>query len=279
MGLSASAKMADVFKLNQDGTKRAEAKKQFDMQNSSLGKFLDKDLAKQFDDMLKMLVTQFKNQDPTEPEKTNEMTMNLTIMYQTGQMMKNNKMMEQVNSTQKRQMRIEAQRLTGKFTQLESDNVNYEGSPVDIHYTLEEPLMSGQLIILDRYKRAYKKIDLDHIMPGSHAIKWDGTDENKNDVPKGRYYIKIQGKDIDGSTVDVPTRVSGRINEVIFEGQDGIAYRVGNERVVELEEMNRFNYKEGVQAENAKFVKNVEAYKKAEAAAKKIMKNEIEERA
>lgn len=279
MPLSSSSKLAEVFTINQDGTQRAEARKKFKMQNSSLGQFLDKDLSKQFDDMLKMLVTQFKNQDPTEPEKTNEMTMNLTMMYQTGQMMKNNKMMEQVNDTQKRQMRISAQGLSGKFTQLDSKTVDWKGKPVDIHYTLEEGLNNGRLIIADRYNRPYRQINLDHYLPGSHAITWDGKDSKGQELPHGSYYIQIRGKDADNVDVGVPTRVAGRINEVIFDDNDGIFYRVGNDRVVEFDEMRRFNYKEGAPVENAKFVKTVEAYKKAEATAKKIVEQEIKETA
>lgn len=277
--LSASSKLADIFKIKQDGTERADSRKRFNMQNSSLGQFLDKDLAKQFDDMLKMLVTQFKNQDPTEPEKTNEMTMNLTMMYQTGQMMKNNKLMERVNSTQQKQMRISAEGLNGKYTQIDSVTVNFQGEPVHIHYTLEDALMGGQLIIMDRYNRTYKKIDLEHYFPGSHVITWDGTNNDGQEMPQGNYYIKIIGQDIEDGTVNIPTRVSGRINEVIFDDNEGIAYRVGNDKIVELDEMRRFNYHGGTPMENTQFINlqnHIEAYAQAEANAKKLIEKRLE---
>lgn len=171
------------------------------------------------DTFLLLLTTQLKNQDPTSPADTNQVTQQIAALSQVEQQTKTNTYLEQ---------------LVGLFNQSQAnDAVNYIGKQIDasgnttelknkqafINYELPAGASKAEINISDSSgKLVYS--GLGTTIAGRNTVIWDGKSSFlDNDLLDGVYTFEVKAKDAAGKDVAATPIISGLVRAI--ETKDG----------------------------------------------------------
>jgi flagellar basal-body rod modification protein FlgD len=164
-------------------------------------------LSANFDDFLKLLMTQLKNQDPTSPLDTNQFTTELVQFSSVEQQINTNTSLTQLIQLTQAGEVMQASAMTGKQVTVTSDHLPLQNGKGLIKFATPAAEPIGIAIYTD----AGAKIR-DATMTatkGSNTWSWDGTDNSGHTLPDGAYKIAVAGANVDGTTAAVPFTVVG----------------------------------------------------------------------
>ncbi|QCI24405.1 flagellar biosynthesis protein FlgD [Buchnera aphidicola (Muscaphis stroyani)] len=177
------------------------------------------DLQKNF---LSLLITQIKNQDPTDPIKNTELTSQLAqINTATGIERLNDtvgKFSNQLNTTQK----IQISSLIGHHVMIPSSQV--------VHTDIEDTKFGVELIgnatlvriqIEDNNRKIVYVKEMKNCKPGVYNFTWNGEDLDKKRVETGKYNLYVTAQE---ENQDVPVRGlrEALVNGIITTSDDPI---------------------------------------------------------
>ncbi len=187
------------------------------------------ELIQNYDQFLQILTAQLQNQSPLEPLDANEFTDQLVQFSSVEQAIKTNDSLESLIALSASN---EATGLVGYLGQ----NITAEGSAT----TLQNGSATWQFNAADYASDTQVTIrnaagtiiynDQGTLEPGETSYVWDGTTNDGGTAPDGLYSITVEGRDADGSLVDVSTAISGRVTGVDFKTFPS-ALLVGDTRV------------------------------------------------
>jgi flagellar basal-body rod modification protein FlgD len=183
------------------------------------------------DEFLRLLVTQLKNQDPTNPMdgqqfaaqlaqfSTVEQLINIdSTLAANGQM--NGLLAQGVNSGV-------AAGLIGKTVEANSNLISWSGvGRPPLSFELTGPADAVQVTVYDENGQAVREMVLDGGAAGKHTVEWDGKNSGGIDVPPGTYTYEVTAATADGKPVEVKTTLKGKVDRVTF-GPDGIMLWIG----------------------------------------------------
>ncbi|MFQ5649086.1 MAG: flagellar hook assembly protein FlgD [bacterium] len=183
------------------------------------------------DDFLKILVTQLRNQDPSDPLQADEFAVQLAQFSSVEQLQNISSLLQNsiqldlllnqaINNTM-------ATTLIGKQVRAAGDAISHiEGQDTEIHYRLSEPAASVRIQIRDEDGNVVRTISLQEQLQGNQTYSWDGKDDDGQEVPVGKYHFSVTAQDFDGNPLAAEEFVFGTISSVRY--QDGNAIlRVG----------------------------------------------------
>lgn len=186
------------------------------------------------EDFLKLLVTQFKYQDPLNPMEDKEFIAQLAQFSALEQQMSTNEKMESLLSIQKQQQMIGAASFIGQEVSARGYGVSVKGDTIsNIQYAINEEMVKGYVNIFDASNQLVTTVQLDSKAPGIHDFDWDGLLPNGSKVPDGVYTVNIAGQNSAGAPVLVDTSVSGKVEAVTLYQGDQIL-RLSDGRLVSL---------------------------------------------
>lgn len=177
-------------------------------------------LSGDFDNFLKLLTTQLKNQDPTEPLDTNEFT---------GQLVQLTVAEQAVNTNQNLEKLIELQK-SGQF----QDALGYIGRTIDAKgnagevvngfgsfiYSLDAPANNASIVISDGAGRAVFS-GQGPTQSGKNRVVWDGVNSfNGQQEADGVYFINVVAKDGSGNVINSQTYTTGEVTSAEMQGSD-----------------------------------------------------------
>lgn len=180
-------------------------------------------IAGNFSDFLKLLMTQLKNQDPTAPLDTNQFTQQLVQFSSVEQQLNTNTSLNKLITLQEGGQVLQSSALVGKTVQVASAQVGLEGGrgtiqfqsaaggPADV--TIYGP--SGQPVRTAQVSTA----------PGTNSFSWDGRDDSGRRLADGAYSVGVA---VAGSAV--PFTVGG-VATAVERGPDGMMLRVAGLKV------------------------------------------------
>lgn len=186
------------------------------------------------EDFLKLLVTQFKYQDPLNPMEDKEFIAQLAQFSSLEQQMSTNEKMESLLNLQSQQQMISAASFIGKEVSARGYGVSVKGDTIStIQYAVSEEMVKGYVNIYDASNQLVTTVQLDAKAPGIHNFDWDGLLPNGNRVPDGVYTVNIAGQNASGAPVLTDTSVSGRVEGVtLYQGEQLL--RLSDGRLVSL---------------------------------------------
>lgn len=173
-------------------------------------------LAGNFDDFLKLLITQLKNQDPTAPLDTNEFTQQIVQFSSVEQAINTNKNLEALIDMNKVTQNSNIVSFTGKEVEAEGSLVSYSGKEdedVLFAYNLDEEVDDAFVTIRDMDGNtvfngtATKKA-------GRNVISWDGGGNSGEKVPAGNYQVFVTTKNSEGTLNNEVTFIKGVVQGV-----------------------------------------------------------------
>jgi flagellar basal-body rod modification protein FlgD len=176
-------------------------------------------LSNDLNDFLKLLTTQLKNQDPTQPFDTNQFTQQIASLSQVEQQINTNKNLESMISL---------------FTSSQFSNIaGYIGKRVETDGNKSLLTVDGGVFIYDLPSQA-NSVDVSisdaagnvvfkgtgDTRAGRNEVFWDGVNSfNGKAMDQGVYTLAIKAKDKVGAEIKSTTSTTGRITAV--DMQDG----------------------------------------------------------
>jgi flagellar basal-body rod modification protein FlgD len=160
--------------------------------STSLGK-----LSGNFNDFLKLLMTQLQNQDPTSPMDTNQFTSQLVQFSSVEQQINTNASLTKLIQATQGSNLLQASALVGQSVEVSGDQLSLQGGQASLHIT---GTTSGPVTI-GVYAESGAKLQETTVVPqaGSKSWTWDGKDANGKAMPDGAYKAIV--KAADGSDV------------------------------------------------------------------------------
>jgi flagellar basal-body rod modification protein FlgD len=151
------------------------------------GANLDKDA------FMKLLLTELQFQDPTDPMDSDKMLTQTSQLATLETQENTNKMMEKLANQMGNSMNMYALSAIGKMASIGTNSVMLEengGVGFEIFFPSE--VKTGELIIRDSNENIVRKVSLEEGSQGILAFDWDGTNEDGDRLPEGRYAITAE---------------------------------------------------------------------------------------
>ena len=176
-------------------------------------------IAGNYSDFLKLLMTQLKNQDPTAPLDTNQFTQQLVQFSSVEQQLNTNTSLTKLIALQEGGQVLQSSALVGKTVQVTSDQVALQGGQGAIKF--DAPATGTADVAV--YGPSGTKLRDAQVTTaqGSNAWRWDGRDNTGRTLPDGAYTIAVTSS---GSAV--PFTVTG-VATAVERGTAGMTLRLG----------------------------------------------------
>ena len=181
-------------------------------------------LAGDMTNFLKLLTTQLKNQDPTQPVDANQFTAQLAQFAAVEQQISVNKHMEGLLALQRASSMLAAAPLVGQQVEVNSDRVGLLGG-VAQELRLPPTNEAGgatraRVVVQDAAGGTLREAVVPLARDGS-GWAWDGLDGRGRRMPDGVYRVVATGVNgVGDATGALNTTVAGTVTAVTRTGQD-----------------------------------------------------------
>jgi flagellar basal-body rod modification protein FlgD len=178
-------------------------------------------------DFLQLLVTQLRYQDPLEPMKDEDFVAQLAQFSSLEQLSNLNENQQQALDWDYLQMQTinntMATSLIGKDVKANYNTVYLDQDNLpQISFSTGVYAQEIKIQITDSDGTVIRTLTQEDVTPGSHAVEWDGRNENGDRAAEDFYYISISGTDGSGESFTPSTFLEGRVTGVVY--RDGSAY-------------------------------------------------------
>jgi len=182
-------------------------------------------LSDNFDNFLRLLVTQMQNQDPLDPLDNNQMTQQLVNFTQVEQAIGMNQKLEQlVNFGQTNETAISLSYL-GRLVEAEGNSIPFTGGDqTTISYELPKAADKATVNILDSDGNTVRTLT-GNTASGMNRLTWDGNDEYGNKQTAGVFTFKVQATKGNGTSeeaVVADPRTTGWVSQVDLDESGGV---------------------------------------------------------
>ncbi len=164
-------------------------------------------IAKTFDNFLKLLTTQLKNQDPLDPMKSAEFTNQLVQFSQVEQQINLNAKFDKLLAMQESNAVLGAAGYIGRELEVQTDVLVKESAfPVQAYFA--DKATTATIEIRDASTNALvRTITKNNVGAGMQTFHWDGRNAGGDLMPTGNYRVAVAAVDFNNNPVkvDVPT--------------------------------------------------------------------------
>lgn len=184
------------------------------------------------DAFLKLLLTQLKNQDPTNPMKSHEMAAQLAQFTSLEKLTNIDSGIADLKKVQTPTQNFEALSLIGKAVSGDSSKViRTEGDKVhDIRFNLAADSQAVDISILNGQGEEIRHLTFNGLKEGKNEVSWNGLMEDGTEARAGSYQVKIDAKASNGQSIYAETKFDGVITGVNF-APTGPVLMIGNQSV------------------------------------------------
>ncbi|MEA1650605.1 flagellar hook capping FlgD N-terminal domain-containing protein [Nitrospirillum sp. BR 11164] len=175
------------------------------------------DLTNNYTTFLTLLTTQLKNQDPTSPMDTNQMTQQLVQMSSVEQQIEANNQLKAIQSTLAGGQSSQALNYLGKYVEMQGDQFPLQNSTANVSVTYGSTAASATMSVYDSTGALVSTTDVSGAA-GTHNYSWDGKDSSGKVLPDGTYSVKVTATDSSGKAVNTTVKVAGKVTGVDMSG-------------------------------------------------------------
>jgi len=187
------------------------------------------DLIGNYDTFLKILTTQIKNQDPTEPMDASEFTNQLVQYSAVEQQINTNEKLDVILQNMNSNGITPLLGYVGQYTEVATENkMVVQGGTGLLAYNLPSNVSSVSLAIQDSSGKTVATIE-GPTEQGLNRIAWDGQQSNGVTATDGVYKFVLTAKNGSGETVDIDdVRAIGQITGVETGSSGEISLKIGD---------------------------------------------------
>jgi flagellar basal-body rod modification protein FlgD len=185
-----------------------ESKKMRTAGNNQLGK----------DAFMTLLLTQMKNQDPTNPLKSHEMAAQLAQFTSLEKLHNINEGIEGLRKDSQPNTNFQALEFIGKA--VTTDNSKISRSDVDarhdVRFTLPSDAQKFTMQIKDANGAVIRTLETKGVKAGKQEMNWNGMTDEGAPAPIGDYSVTFEAVASNGRKLHVETKTEGVISGVNF---------------------------------------------------------------
>jgi flagellar basal-body rod modification protein FlgD len=177
----------------------------------------DREIKKELDRdaFLELLVTQLKNQDPTEPLSNKDLVAQLSQLSTTEQIMNMSQAVQEMVNTQMSLSKLQAASLIGKNVVINDNTLELNSGVAEgINFSLD----NSSQVILEIYNSNGRLVyaeDLGVKEAGLHSYLWTGRNNDGTMMPDGEYIYGIYSIK-NGQIIGNPGLKNGTVEAVKF---------------------------------------------------------------
>lgn len=164
-------------------------------------------LAGNFDNFLKLLMTQLKNQDPTSPLDTNQFTSQLVQFASVEQQINANTNLTQLIELTQGEQVLQASSLVGKHVVVKSEHIPLQNGTGQVNFASSVARPTAITITTEAGLKVRDAV-ID-AKAGENQWVWDGRNNAGTQVPDGSYRIAMIGANPDGTVATQVFAVQG----------------------------------------------------------------------
>lgn len=180
-----------------------------------------------FNLFLTLLTTQLKNQNPTDPTNTDQLTQQITSETAVEQQIKSNDLLQKI---------LNGQTANASSTALGylNNNATVKGSAAQLSkgsatWSLNASAAStGTVTITDQSGNTVFSTSL-NLTSGTQPFVWNGQTSSGTTAPDGVYHIAVTATAADGTAATVTTAGQGRVTSVDFSGSTPVLTVAGQQ--------------------------------------------------
>lgn len=165
-------------------------------------------------DFLTLLVTQLKNQDPTQPMKATDFVTQLAQFSQVTGIQQLQTSFSSLAQSLTGNQALQAANLVGHGVMVPGSTAALSGGAMYGAVTLPSGASDVQVQISDGNGTSVKTIDLGAQNAGSIPFQWDGTSSSGQVLPDGTYNVKAIYQVNGGTPQAAATQVAGLVQSV-----------------------------------------------------------------
>lgn len=169
-------------------------------------------LAKDLNTFLSLLTSQLKHQDPLSPMDSTEFTQQLVQFAQVEQQMSQNDKLDKLVEAHNAGLAATAVSYIGNYVEAEGNQVPLQDGKGRFAYGVSEAAKQVGILIKDHTGRVVRAVE-GETTAGVHDFRWDGKDDEGNQLPDGTYSLALTATGKEGS-VDTWTTIFGKVTGV-----------------------------------------------------------------
>ncbi len=192
------------------------------------------------DAFFKLMLTQLKYQDPTNPMKNHEMAAQLAQFSTLEQMSNMNSTLQKIEGGGKPAEQFQALNLIGKVVAGDSARIARTelDKTHDFKFTLPEDAKTAEVKVMNQKGDLVRSFKFAELKAGESAITWNGQNDKGRDMPAGDYKFQVEASDATGKKLIAKTDFEGTVTGLSF-GTDGAVLQVGNQSI-RLKDVRQF---------------------------------------
>lgn len=199
-----------------------ESKKMRAVGNNALGK----------DAFMNLLLTQMKNQDPTNPMKSHEMAAQLA---QFTSLEKLNNINDGINNLRKDNQpdhNFQALAFIGRTVTMDNSKImrNDEAETHELRFMLPADAQKAAIQVKDANGNVIRTMEMKNLKAGPISANWNGKTEEGATAPKGDYSLAVEAFGSNGKKLYVQTKADGIVTGVNFTAH-GAQLMVGKQAI------------------------------------------------
>lgn len=184
------------------------------------------------DAFMKLLLTQMKHQDPTNPMQSHEMAAQLAQFTSLEKLTNISEAIEGLTKAQSPKQNFDALSLIGKAVSGDSSKIDRadDKETHNITFKIAQDAQKAKLVIKNLEGAVVRELEVANLKAGKNEITWNGQTDQGLDAPKGTYSVTVEAKGSNGAKLFADTRFSGVISGVNFTAQ-GPVMMVGKQAI------------------------------------------------
>ncbi len=213
-----------------DPEKKGEIMKRLQQQSALPEEKRDPVKALGKDEFFKIMITQMKNQDPTNPYKNEELAAHLAQFTSLEQMLNMNKNLEKLMDSQLPLQKLGAAGLIGKTISTDSSQFAHtEGKFSELSFDLPVDAAKTKIAVLNDKGEVVRELEKTNLVKGNNKVEWDGKRSNNMLSQTGTYSIRVSAETAEGKSVPISTKKKQEVFGVSFDGKETVLM-VGNSK-------------------------------------------------
>ena len=193
-------------------------------------------LGEDLNTFLTMLTTQLKNQDPTNPMDTHQMTAQLVDFANVEQQIAQNQNLEDLVRLQSNNAEFGALNYIGRSIQIEGNETYVTPTGTTWGYQIDRAAASVDLHVMNAKGRSVYSETGNLTNSIRHQFSWDAKDGKGNILEPGNYSLMVIAKDVSGKAIDSTVDSIGLVSG-IKSNTTGPSLLLGKDIEVELSEI------------------------------------------
>ncbi|MEM6159710.1 flagellar hook assembly protein FlgD [Erwinia sp. P6884] len=154
---------------------------------------------------LTLLVTQLKNQDPTNPMDNSQLTTQLAQINTLSGIEKLNTTLGSISGQINSGQSLQASALIGHGVMVDGSQILVgSGDTTPFGVSLQQASTATQATVTDASGKIVKTIELGPLSAGVHTFAWDGTTTEGTTAADGKYQVSLSASNASGQLVSQP---------------------------------------------------------------------------